>query len=74
MLKKIWKYWKKFGLFLGTLVGIIISAVLYIVVLTPFGIIIRLFADYLGRRSVSRSNWISRKDMDLDLTAMRRQY
>ncbi|MBN1897259.1 MAG: hypothetical protein JW827_00660 [Spirochaetes bacterium] len=74
MLKKIWKYWKKFGLFIGTLIGIVISTVLYIVVISPFGIIISLFADYLGVRSRSRTNWVLRKQKDLDLESMRRQY
>lgn len=43
----IWKYWKKFGEFLGNIIGRVFLMLFYVTVALPFGIGVRLFGDPL---------------------------
>ncbi|MBU1076759.1 MAG: hypothetical protein KKH98_05660 [Spirochaetes bacterium] len=74
MLKKIWKAWKKFGKFIGTVIGTIISTVLYIAVVTPFGILVRLSTDYFRMDKKHKTMWVERGPKDLTLKEMRKQH
>jgi len=68
--KKVWNIWKKFGHFIGT----VISLIIYIIFITPFGIVIRLSKDYLGEKSYRKSMWLKKKSINLDIKEMRKQY
>ncbi len=72
--KKIWYIWEKIGFFIANLIGFIISIVLYISIITPFGIIIRVTTDYLNIKNKKETMWIEKKPRDLTLGDMRRQY
>ncbi len=74
LLKNIWQVWKTCGKFIGKIIGTIISTVLYIIIITPVGIIITLFKDYLCIKNKPDTMWTSRKPKDLTLEDMRKQY
>ncbi len=72
--KKIWRAWRKIGQFIGNTIGYIISTVLYIVFVTPVGIVIRIFTDYFNIKNKSSSNWTVKEQKDLSMDDMRKQY
>ncbi len=74
ILKKIWHVWKTVGMFIAKIVMTIFSSVLYIIIITPFGIIIRLFTDYLNIRSKDNTMWNDKMQKDRTLKDMRKQY
>jgi len=74
MLRKIWCTWKKIGLFIANIIGTILSILIYSFVISPFGIIINLFTDYLKTKTQADTMWINRKSKDLTLEEMRRQF
>lgn len=77
LISNLWKIWKKFGTFIANTIGIILSILAYIVVVTPFGITISLFKDYLKlkiRPEQIKTMWIDREPADLILEDMGKQY
>ena len=57
--------WFKFGLLLGRIIAPIVMAIVYLIVMVPLGLLIRLFGKDLLRLKLdpqSNSYWIERKD------------
>jgi hypothetical protein len=65
--------WLQFGLFLGKFITPIIMALLFFIVITPIGLIMRLFGkDQLMKKYSSKSSyWIKREK---SMNSMKRQY
>ena len=63
------KAWFKFGLFLGKIVSPIIMGLVFFLVVTPTGIIMRLFnKDLLNlKKKKTKSYWIIRDNPDTDM-------
>tara|TARA_B100000965_G_C19531936_1_gene731537 strand:- start:760 stop:1143 length:384 start_codon:yes stop_codon:yes gene_type:complete len=61
--------WLKFGLVLGKVVSPFIMAVIFFLVVTPTGIIMRIFGkDLLNlKKNKSKSYWIEKKDLKSDM-------
>tara|TARA_Y100000741_G_scaffold355312_1_gene330586 strand:- start:1229 stop:1612 length:384 start_codon:yes stop_codon:yes gene_type:complete len=61
--------WLKFGLVLGKLVSPFIMATIFFLVVTPTGIIMRIFGkDLLNlKKNKSKSYWIEKKDLKSDM-------
>ena len=74
ILKLIWRYWKKFGLFLGHVIGTIISILLYIFFITPFAVVIKITTDYFNIKSKRESNWTPKVIKNTNLQDMRKLY
>ncbi len=76
ILKLIWNYWKRFGRFIATIVSYIISILVYIIIITPFGIIVRFSSDYLRIKNLKDSSWInlSSKNKNIKIEDLRREY
>lgn len=71
----IWKYWKKFGQFIGDLIGRGFLMVFYFTVALPFGIGLRLFGDPLDIRSKARpSTWRERTSPEVTIEASLNQF
>ena len=63
MLRKFWKNWKSYARAIGRFESRILLFLFYFVILTPFGLAIRMFSDPLHIRTLQRSsNWILRKN------------
>ena len=61
--------WLKFGLILGKVVSPFIMAAIFFLVVTPTGIIMRIFGkDLLNlKKNKSKSYWIEKKDLKSDM-------
>ena len=58
------KIWTKFGLLLGKIVSPIVMGIIFFIVITPIGFIMKLFGqDLLNKKySQNSSYWINKKD------------
>ena len=65
--------WFKFGLFLGKFISPIIMALLFFTVITPIGLIMRLFGkdNLMKKYSDKSSYWIKREK---NMNSMKRQF
>ncbi len=74
-LKKIWRGWKRFGQFMGDLVGRVVMTVFYFTLLLPFGLIVTLFGDPLDLKHKSKTPaWSARTTGDRNLEEAQRQF
>lgn len=74
-LQRVWGRWKGFAAEMGNYQGRMLLAFFYFVVVTPFGVLIRLLGDPLQtRRSASTSFWVSRSAPNTNLDEARRQF
>jgi hypothetical protein len=72
ILRKFWAGWKRFGQFMGDIIGRLVLTIFYFTVFLPFGVGVRLFGDRLDIRSRVSSGWRERKTLDLTLDDSRR--
>jgi hypothetical protein len=71
----IWKYWKKFGHFMGDLVGRIFLMLFYITIALPFGLIAALTTDPLQiKDQKTAGRWLERKSPEETLEASYNQF
>ena len=77
MLRRLWSHWLVLAHKIGQFQSRIILTLFYFIVVTPFGLGVRLFADplHVRRRSLdgAESGWIARKTRDVDLAAGQKQ-
>ena len=71
-LSKFWMAWKRFGQFMGDLIGRLVLTIFYFTIFLPFGLGVRLFGDRLGIKSGLKPKWLSRETLDLTLDQARR--
>ena len=66
------KLWIKFGILLGKIISPIIMGLVFFFVVTPVGILVKIFKkDVMGLKRGKSSYWINRKDK---LQSMKRQF
>jgi len=73
-LRKGWQAWKRFGQFMGDLIGRVVLTVFYFTVFMPFGLGVRLLGDPLAIRPLSHAKWLERKTHDVTLEDSRRLF
>jgi hypothetical protein len=64
MLKRLLRIWMTFARLIGTVNTYILLFVLFICVLTPTGLVMRLFKKDLFSQPSSNSGWIKRSDKE----------
>ena len=69
---KLWEGWKKFGHALGNFQARVLLTVIYSILILPFGLIVRLFADSLHSKK-RPEQWFDHPPMPNDLNEARRQ-
>lgn len=77
MLRDLWNRWLVLAQKIGKFQSRIVLTVVYFVIVLPFGLGVRLFADPLRIRrgsSQQQSNWSDRQTSDVDLDASYRQF
>lgn len=75
LLRPAWEWWKVFARALGNYQGRILFAFFYFVIVTPFGIGVRLFSDPLKVKQAARAtNWLERSSMPQELETAREQF
>ena len=73
-LQKFWHAWKRFGQFMGDLIGRLVLTVFYFTLFMPFGLGVRFFGDPMALRPTSPSKWLQRTSKDLTIDDTRRLY
>lgn len=73
-LRKVWQAWKRFGQFIGDLIGRVVLTVFYFTLFMPFALGVRLFGDPLAIRPLNRAKWLERRTQDLTLEDSRRLF
>jgi hypothetical protein len=71
-LQRFWDVWKRFGLFMGNLIGRIILTIFYFTIFLPFGLGMRLFGDPLAIKKEDDFSWLDRETKDRTLKDTRR--
>jgi hypothetical protein len=69
----VWEVWKRFARRLADFQGRVLLTFLYIVLIVPVGLVLRLVADPLRRRQPQTSNWTPRPPAPATLDEARRQ-
>ncbi len=72
----LWNLWIKLGNHLGTINAFIILTALYLVILTPIGLLRKLFGkeDLKQGSSLENSFWIPKKEKDVTLEIYTKQF
>jgi len=73
-LRKGWQAWKRFGQFMGDLIGRLVLTVFYFTLFMPFALGMRLLGDPLALRPRGLAKWLERKTQDLTLEDSRRLF
>ena len=73
-LRKVWQTWKRFGQFMGDLIGRLVLTVFYFTLFMPFGLGVRFFGDPLAMRPRGPSKWLEGTTKDLTVDDTRRLY
>ena len=72
--RRAWRTWKTFAIEMGNYQGRVLMAFFYFAVVTPFGLVLRLFGDPLNIRTVpEQSSWVERADADTSIEEARGQ-
>lgn len=76
MLKRLWNGWKAFAQATGGFQSRVLLGLFYFSVVAPFGILVRVLGDPLGRRDrPGASNWKPVAVSDrVDIEAVRKQF
>lgn len=70
-LKRIWEAWKRIAHKIGNFQARLILTILYMILVLPFGLGVRLFADPLRIRK-KPSSWLDREEVSADIKWARR--
>ena len=74
-LRRAWDWWKVFAIEIGNYQGRMLFAFFYFVIVTPFGIGVRLFSDPLKvKQAVRATNWLERSSVREELETAREQF
>jgi hypothetical protein len=73
MLKRIWEAWKRIAHKVGNFQARLLLTILYIVLVLPFGVGVRLFADPLRIRKKPQG-WLDHESDAQDMDWARRQW
>lgn len=75
VLRKVWEAWKRFGNFMGDLIGRLVLTFFYFTIFVPFGLGVRLFGDPLQMKLKSRQTyWLERETTDLEIEDANKQF
>jgi hypothetical protein len=72
LLKSLWKSWVRVAQWIGNFQARVLLTILYTVVLLPFGICVRLFADPL-RTKQCPAKWLSRPRQTINMSWAHKQ-
>ena len=63
------KYWTKFGILLGKFISPIVMTIIYFFVVTPIGLLLRIFGkDILKlKKNLNKTYWIKKVKTDTDM-------
>lgn len=71
--KRAWQRWLRIATIIGDFQARVIFSLFYFVIVLPFGLAVRLFADPLGIKGQRSTTWTDFPDRSRTLEATRRQ-
>ena len=71
--KRAWQRWMRLATLIGEFQARVILSLFYFVIVLPFGLAVRLFADPLGIKGRRQSTWTDFSDRSRTLEDTRRQ-
>lgn len=75
MLRRLWERWKVIAHKIGTFQSRVLLNVFYFVILAPFGLGVKLFADPLHIKRQNHSHWVQKESNSaLPWDSARRQF
>ena len=74
ILRKVWEAWKRFGHFMGDVIGRLVLTVFYFTLFMPFGLGVRFFGDPLAIHARGPSKWVERTTHGTNLDDSRRLF
>ena len=74
-MKKLWAKWKAFAQIVGDFQALILLTLIYFVIVTPFGVLVRAFSDPLKVKHTPHSSmWFPKQVEEATLENARRQF
>jgi hypothetical protein len=70
----LWEQWKKFAAKMGDFQGRLMLMWFYFIIITPFGVLVRLFSDPLSLKQPPSCGWLERPIVKPDIEKSRRQF
>ncbi|MEA3336578.1 MAG: hypothetical protein U9R25_11755 [Chloroflexota bacterium] len=76
MIRNLWARWLVLARKIGDFQSRVLLTLFYFLIITPFGLAVRVFGDPLHLRHDSQqtSEWLPRETADIDLDAAHHQY
>jgi hypothetical protein len=71
-IQRAWTLWKRFGHFMGDIVGRVVLTIFYFTIFLPFGIGVRLLSDHLDTKQEKQPSWQSRPPVEATMENARR--
>ena len=73
-LKQAWALWKRFGHWMGNLLGRVVLTLLYFTIVLPYGLAMRWFSDPLHMKApTAGSFWHARPEVEASLEQAQKQ-
>ena len=74
-MRQLWERWKSFSAEMGNFQGRMLLGIFYFIVVTPFGILVRIFSDPLKIKSMQASTfWQNYTETSSEIEDARRQF
>lgn len=73
MLRKLWEAWKRIARRIGDFQARVLLTIFYAVLVLPFGLAVRFFADPLRVKRTPRA-WLDRSDQPPDMNWAHKQW
>lgn len=75
MMKRFWAWWLCFAEVIGTFQSRVVLTILYFVLVSPFGLVVRIFSDPLGIKSRRQTtSWSDSSARSETLEGAKRQF
>jgi hypothetical protein len=70
----LWEQWKTFAAKMGDFQGRLMLMWFYFIIITPIGVLVRLFSDPLSLKQPASSGWLDRPIVKANIENSRRQF
>lgn len=75
LIKVLWQSWKNFSNRIGSFQSRIILSLFFFIFVSPFALAVKIFSDPLKiKHQSSKSHWLPKKEIKIDLEQYRRQF
>ena len=74
LVRRLWQGWKRFGRKIGDVQARVLLTIFYFVIVAPFALAVRVFADPLGLKPKTAKGWRPRPAGTPALEQARRQF